>query len=117
MNTLDPGRAGWAPAACTLPQPERPLRAAEFTALFATSLRSLERVDETHLRLVLVGGAELLPTVAELTSRETECCSFFAFRITEFADRVVLDVAVPPALRAVLDGLGRHAAAAAGLAA
>ena len=117
MNTLDPGRAGWAPAACTLPLPERPLRAAEFTALFVASLRSLERVDETHLRLVLVGGAELLPTVGELTTRETECCSFFAFTITEVADRIVLDVAVPAAYRAVLDGLARHAAAAAGLAA
>jgi hypothetical protein len=117
MNTLDPGPADWAPPACTLPLPERPLRAAEFTALFASSLRSLERVDETHLRLVFVGDEELPATVAELTARETQCCSFFAFTINNLVDRVVLDVAVPTAHRAVLDGLARHAASAAGLAA
>jgi hypothetical protein len=117
MNTLDPGRAGWAPDACTLPLPERPLRAAEFTTLFATSLRSLERSDETHLRLDLVGDEQLPATVADLTARETKCCSFFTFTITELADRIVLDVAVPAAHRAVLDGLARHAADAAGLAA
>ena len=117
MNTLGPGRAGWAPDTCTLPQPERPLRAAEFTTLFAASLRSLERIDETHLRLVLVGAEQLRATVADLTARETECCSFFRFTITELADRILLDVAVPAAHRTVLDGLARHAASAAGLAA
>lgn len=117
MNTLDPGRADWAPDACTLPLPERPLRAAEFTTMFASSLRSLERIDETHLRLELVGDETLPATVADLTARETECCSFFAFTITELADRILLDVAVPAVHRTVLDGLARHAAGAAGLAA
>jgi hypothetical protein len=96
---------------------ERPLRAAEFTALFAASLQSLERIDETHLRLVLVSDESLAATIADLTARETECCSFFAFTITELADRTLLDVAVPTAHRTVLDGLARHAAGAAGLAA
>jgi hypothetical protein len=117
MNTLDPGRADWAPDACTLPQPERPLRAAEFTTLFATSLRSLERIDETHLRLILAGDETLPAAIADLTTRETQCCSFFAFTMTGLADRVVLDVAVPTAHRTALDGLARHAAIAAGLAA
>jgi hypothetical protein len=116
MNTFDPGPAGWAPAACTLPRAERPLRAAEFSTLFAASLRSLQRIDETHLRLELVGDDDLAATLAELTTRETQCCSFFGFTSTRRGDRVVLDVAVPSAHRAVLNGLARQAAAAAGLA-
>ena len=114
MNPLDPGPADRAPAGCTLPPPERPLRAAEFSTLFAASLRSLQRIDETHLRLELVGDDDLAGTVADLTTRETQCCSFLAFTSTRHRDRIVLDVAVPSAHRAVLDGLARHTAAAAG---
>lgn len=115
MSTLEPGRADWAPAACTLPVPERPLRAAEFTALFASSLRTIEHIDETNLRLVLAGDDGLAARIAELTARETQCCAFFVFTVSELPDRIVLDVAVPAADRAVLDGLARHAADAAGL--
>jgi hypothetical protein len=103
---------GWAPEACTLPAVERPLRVAEFTSLFATSLRSLERIDDTHLRTTLaadVGG------VRDLTARETECCSFFTFTVTEAADGIQLDIAVPVRYADVLDRLARHAAIAAGL--
>ena len=117
MTNCQPADAGWAPGSCTLPVAERPLRAAEFGSLVAASLRCLERVDATHLRLVLVGDETLAAAAAELTARETECCSFFEFTMTELSDRLVLDVSVPPAHAAVLDGLARHAADAAGLAA
>ena len=115
MSNLDASSTGFAPDACTLPQAERPLRNAEFRALFATTLRSVERVDDTHLRLALSGDDTLLPRVLELTERETNCCSFFEFRAAARADEVRLDVAVPIAYAAVLDGLAELAADAAGL--
>ncbi|HZC72883.1 MAG TPA: hypothetical protein VE442_19455 [Jatrophihabitans sp.] len=107
----------WAPDSCTLPTPERPVRAAEFSSLFATALRSLERIDRRHLRLLLAGEAGLVPLVADLTARETECCSFFEFAITNAADAIQLDVFVPDSYAEVLDGLAEHARSAAGLAA
>ncbi|MFC7479812.1 hypothetical protein ACFQX7_06905 [Luedemannella flava] len=45
----------WAPEACTLPTAERPLRLAEFDALFATAAHEGERLSPTHLRLTLTG--------------------------------------------------------------
>jgi hypothetical protein len=107
----------WAPASCTLPMPERPLRGAEFNSLFATALQSLERIDRRHLRLLLTGDDRLLPRIAELTARESECCSFFEFTVTQAGDAVQVDVVVPDARADVLEGLARQAAAAAGLAA
>ena len=105
---------GWAPESCTLPTSERPLRAAEFDGLFATSLRSVERVDPTRLELTLV-GSDLMATVADLTARETACCSFFTFTLSEDSDALQLDVTVPFAYVEVLDRLARQAATAAGL--
>ena len=105
------------PDGCTLPAAERPLRGAEFSTLFAASLRSFARVDDTRLTLSLTGAAGLRHAVEDLTARETACCSFFTFTITDVDDGIRLDVAVPPAYVHMLDGLARHAATAAGLAA
>jgi hypothetical protein len=113
--TTNPASSGWAPDACTLPAAERPLRGAEFSALFATSLVSMQRIDGTRLRMTLVGGADLLPTVADLTARETQCCSFFRFVVSAAGDGVELEVSVPASYVDVLDGLQRQARAAAGL--
>src|SRR5690348_16526591 len=63
--------------ACTLPTAERPLRLAEFQTLFATALRGQERLSPTHLRWRIDPAAE--STARDLTARESECCSFFAF--------------------------------------
>ncbi|GAA2865742.1 hypothetical protein GCM10010517_25150 [Streptosporangium fragile] len=101
---------GWAPAECTLPTEERPLRVAEFDALFASALRGLERVAPTHLRLVLDGGAQVEETTRDLTARETGCCSFFTFTLTPGGERLSLDVEVPEAHTEVLDGLAVRAA-------
>jgi hypothetical protein len=114
MTERDVETASWAPTSCTLPDAERPLRGTEFRSLFEASLRTIERVDTTQLRLVLVGDDTLAAVTADLTARETECCSFFDFAITDFADRVVVDVVVPASYSAVLDGLARQAADAAG---
>lgn len=39
----------WVPQSCTLPTVEQPLRVAEFDALFATAVRSAERLRRTEL--------------------------------------------------------------------
>jgi hypothetical protein len=105
---------GWVPDACTLPTADRPLRVAEFDALFAEHLISISRVSPTTVDLTLAGEAQA--DVAELTARETECCSFFRFAITPTADELVrLRIAVPPSQVAVLDALSALAAEAAGL--
>jgi hypothetical protein len=89
--------------ACTLPTADRPLRQAEFDALFARALRSVERASPTHARFVLDGPVDV---IADLTERESQCCAFFTFTIESTSDGTVnLDVTVPPAYVAVLDGL------------
>jgi len=104
----------FAPDVCTLPAAERPLRRAEFTALFATSLRGLRRVDRTSLRMTLADDTDR-STVKDLIARETECCSFFTFTVVPADGAVLLDVSVQPAHVDVLDGFARHAADAAEL--
>lgn len=99
----------WAPEACTLPSAERPLRLAEFDALFATATRAGERLSPHHLRLTLAADAA---AVRDLAARENRCCSFFTFTVTELpADRVRLDVEVPAAQVAVLDALAARGGA------
>jgi hypothetical protein len=93
----------WVPDACTLPTVEQPLRVAEFDQLFATALRSRERISRTSLRLVLDPPAEA--TARELCARESECCSFFTFTFGADERGVLLDVQVPVAQVAVLDAI------------
>ena len=94
------------PEACTLPTSDVPLRVAEFTDLFASSLVSVDRRSALSLRLVLAGPAEA--TVRDLVRRESECCSFFSFGVSAGAE-VVVDVGVPEAHVGVLDGVERLA--------
>ncbi len=94
----------WAPEACTLPTVERPFRVAEFDTLFAQHLKTVTRIDPTTLDLTLAAEAEA--TTADLTARETECCSFFRFDLTPTSDdRLRLRITVPAAHIAVLDAL------------
>ncbi|MFI7617859.1 hypothetical protein ACIBP6_42235 [Nonomuraea terrae] len=44
----------WVPSACTLPTAERPLRVAEFDALFAEVVLTVQRPERERLRLALV---------------------------------------------------------------
>jgi hypothetical protein len=99
----------WVAEACTLPTADRPVRVAEFDALFAGGLTAQERVSPTVLRWMLDPGVEL--TARDLTARESACCSFFSFEFTAGADAVRLEVAVPPARVEVLDALAARAAA------
>ncbi|HEX5349664.1 MAG TPA: hypothetical protein VFW64_21610 [Pseudonocardiaceae bacterium] len=92
------------PASCTLSTAQLPIRADEFGALLATSLRA-ERLDERRLRVSFAGGATKAAAVRDLAARETACCSFFELTVSTVADRVLLDVQVPAARVGVLDGL------------
>ncbi|GAB3924706.1 hypothetical protein GCM10029976_016860 [Kribbella albertanoniae] len=93
----------WVPDACTLPTAEQPLRVAEFDQLFADHLVAADRIDAQILDLVL--GAESHDSVVDLIARESGCCSFFTFTLTESTGRINLRIEVPPTQTAVLDGL------------
>ena len=93
--------------ACTLPTAERPLRQAEFDALF-TSARRVTR-NELEVELHLVGSAGLRERVEDLAARETACCSFFAFDVEGEDDDLVLRIAVPEERRDILEALATRA--------
>jgi hypothetical protein len=95
-------------AACTLPTAERPLRLAELDDLFSSSARAVTR-DGDRLRIHLTGDAGLREVVRDLAERETACCSFFTFVLEGRDDDLVLDVAVPPERRDVLEALADRA--------
>ncbi|SDK48729.1 hypothetical protein [Streptomyces indicus] len=111
----------WIPTSCTLPTEARPLRLAEWDALFSTHLRSLTHPDPCHLRLTLKPApeaeafSELAHHVRDLTDHEAACCSFFTFTVTtELAAKAVhLEVAVDEPHAPVLTALRHRAAAAA----
>lgn len=98
LLTIDP---------CTLPTADRSLRQAEFDDLFRDAV---DRVSiGSSVRLHLVGSDRLRERVADLTARETSCCSFFTFDLTDGDRGLVLDIAVPPAYSAILTALGERA--------
>jgi hypothetical protein len=92
----------WAPAACTLPTPQRPLRVAEFDDLFASLLGSA-RPEPTRLDLVMPRAVEV--AARDLARRESQCCSFFTFTFEPAGDDVVMHVEVPRVQAEVLDAL------------
>ena len=92
-------------AACTLSAGDRLARAAEFSQLFSETVRKVDRPEATWLRLELEPGPGPAGRTAELVATETECCSFFTFTLTATAGSLVLDIRVPAAHAAVLDGL------------
>lgn len=110
MTETDAG--SWAPAACTLPTVERPLREQEFHRFFRDRLRSVRRPDGTIAVLELAAGSAEL--AQDLARRETGCCSFFSFDVREENARVVLSIEVPPLNVPVLDALIDSAAGVAG---
>jgi hypothetical protein len=108
------GDGTWAPQACTLPSVERPLRVAEFDALFTGSVREIKRTDQGRVRLELDPTPAVAAQAADLVVRETGCCSFFAFTLTATGGTLTLDIAVDDTHVEVLDALVAHAAAAGG---
>ncbi|MFE3461881.1 hypothetical protein ACFXKD_30425 [Nocardiopsis aegyptia] len=102
----------WVPQSCTLPTEERPLRVAEWDALFSEHLRSLSRPRPLRLRLDVAVGPGVEERVRDLVERESGCCSFFTFTTTAGQDQVGLEVSVDQVHEAVLDALAVRAAAA-----
>ncbi|MFJ9729580.1 hypothetical protein ACIRP3_43365 [Streptomyces sp. NPDC101209] len=102
----------WVPQSCTLPAEERPLRVAEWDALFAERLTSLSRPQPLHLRLYLDGAEGVEERVRDLVERESGCCSFFTFTTTSGQDVVRLDISVDQAHEAILDALAAWTAVA-----
>jgi hypothetical protein len=96
----------WAPDACTLPTPERPLRVAEFDDLFTFVVRA-ERREPQRLDLVLRRIVEA--PARDLARRESECCSFFTFEFEAVGADVMMRIGVPPEHVAVLDALEARA--------
>ncbi|MFV5997331.1 hypothetical protein ACNPQM_34310 [Streptomyces sp. NPDC056231] len=101
----------WVPQSCTLPTKERPLRVAEWDALFSERLTSLSRMQPLHLRLELASGEGVEDRVRDLVERESGCCSFFTFTTTSGDDLIRLDISVDEAHAAVLDALAARTAA------
>jgi hypothetical protein len=58
--------------------------------------------------------AQVAARAADLTVRETQCCSFFGFTLTATGGGLTLDVTAPPEQIAVLDALVDRARTAAG---
>jgi hypothetical protein len=94
--------------ACTLPTAERPLRLAEFDALFSEWVRRVERGDES-VRLHLTGPVGLGDQVRDLAERESTCCSFFTFAVAGPDDDLSLDISVPVERRDILSALRERA--------
>ncbi len=105
----------WMPDACTLPTVEQPLRAKEFDDLFRDAVTAVHRIDATRARLVLRPDPALAGRAADLTVRETQCCSFFGFTVTATGGELTLDITAPTGQVAVLDALVDRARSRAGL--
>ncbi|WP_439659483.1 hypothetical protein ACSHWB_45135 [Lentzea sp. HUAS TT2] len=99
----------WAPQACTLPTEERPLRVAEFDALFGEAVQKVRRVDATSLSLDLQPRSEVAARAADLVVRETACCSFFTFSLVATGGSLQLEVKVPEQHADVLEALATRA--------
>ncbi len=95
------------PEACTLPTVARPVRVAEFDQLFAAALLGSRRPSPTRLELVLDPGAEA--RARDLATRETSCCSFFAFDFAQAREGLVMGVGVPSSSVDVLDAFAARA--------
>lgn len=101
--------AAWVPAdACTLPMAQRPLRVAEFDELFAVAVREVERPEPDRLRLHLAADEQVQRTTRELVERESECCAFFSFGLSQTEGWLQLDIRVPAGRVEVLDSLARR---------
>lgn len=88
--------------ACTLPTVERPLRLAEFDAVFVSHLVQVVEDSATTVAFRSAGGDELMETLSDLTARESQCCSFFGFDLDHEDDGIRLVVTVPPTYAEVL---------------
>lgn len=92
------------PIVCTLHPNEMGGRLAEWHRLFAAHLAGVERPAPTRLGLLLATDAGLAGT-RELAAREMACCAFMTLTVTPADGRLLVDVEVPAAAAATLEGL------------
>ncbi|MFI0408341.1 hypothetical protein [Actinomadura sp. 3N508] len=104
-----PDGDGWTPQACSLPTAERPLRVAEFDALFADAVTTVQPEGPGRVRLELRADPLVAGRAAELAARETGCCSFFTFTLTATGGALALQVGVDERHVEVLDALAARA--------
>ncbi len=115
MNNKDRSRtAFFAPAACTLPTVQQPLRVREWDELFATGTLRVDRPDPHHAVFDLHPDPKNAGRAADLAIRESQCCSLFRFSLFASGGRLVLDVSVQTAQVEILDALVGQAHAATG---
>ncbi len=112
MPVSDPS---WAPDACTLPTVEQPLRVKEFDELFRDATTGVQRVTAHRARLLLRPEPGIAARAADLSVRETQCCSFFGFTLFATGGELTMDITAPTEQVDVLDALVDRARAAAGL--
>ncbi|SNS05595.1 hypothetical protein SAMN06265355_110121 [Actinomadura mexicana] len=105
-----PDDDGWAPRACTLPTAERPLRAAEFDALFAEAVTAVRPAGPGRVRMELRPDPRTAGRAAELAARETGCCSFFTFTLTATGGALAMEISTGDRHTDVLDALTARAA-------
>jgi len=79
--------------------------------MFVTAVTGAHRTTAEQATFRLRPDPALAARVADLTVRETQCCSFFTFGLMASGGRLELTVAVPPAQTAVLDALFHQGAA------
>ena len=89
--------------ACTLSSNEAADRTQEWRD--ALGLVTERRATESGIRLRLPADPVTVGRVAELVTREADCCAFFSFTLTVEHASVWLDVAAPPDGKPVLDAL------------
>ena len=106
MTSTEPA---WVPDACTLPTAEQPLRLAEFDALFAADVTDVQQPATDIALLTLRPDASVAARAADLTARETACCSFFEFTLTATGGQLTLQIRTPAAHIEVLDALVERA--------
>jgi hypothetical protein len=103
---------GCASESCTLPTVDQPVRVAEFDDFFSESVRAVERVDATTLRLLADSVAA--DRAGDLAGRESSSCSFFGFDFAAagtVAGMVSMRITALGAYVAVLDPFAARAAA------
>jgi len=91
--------------ACTLPNAAQPLRSAEWEDLLATAVTGADRTAAQQATFRLRPDADVAARAADLSVRETQCCSFFTFGLIASGGGLELTVTVPPEQTAVLDAL------------
>ena len=88
------------PIACTLPSEDMSGRLKEWTDVLGQVAR--RETTSGGMRLSFPADPALVATVAELATKEAECCAFFTFTLTIDSEGATLDVGAPVEGREVL---------------